>query len=169
MAKDKEVVGDPRDPENQVDNKWYAQFEKGQLELARAIQQLSAVMPKNTVATITTQEPATIDRRRLTTAAEAKKFDRYIGKDFVRLENGKPVKEERYYTPTHCFPLFMTSNQAEFIYRFNVEIWHWETIQDQRVKKVDTCDHYDAKTFDKNFRQTLANVVQVQEEAAQGA
>lgn len=163
MAKP-EQVGDPRDPANQADPKWYAQVAANQAKIAEemlaTLKKMQEGMPVNSPQA-PTLSPAVLDRKALTTKEEAQEYDRFIGKTFVKCDpqTRKVLNAQEFYTPRHWFPQFVSSNQAEFIAKFAVEKWEWsKDANGEEVQKVLNCEHVAARTFALNYRHTMVDI-----------
>jgi hypothetical protein len=151
------MSADKPDKKDEVNPKWAQQFEKATDALTRAVERMApapVLIPSGEV-----------DREQLTTPAEAKVYDRMMEKDFLKLDEKtkKILDTENLYRVVHIYPLYQSSNQAEFIAMFVIEQFVFMNVgEDQPRRQIVTSFNIRAKDFVERYRATVTETVALQ-------
>ena len=108
------------------------------------------------------EKPAQIDRKQLTTPKEADEYEAMIGHEYLKLDEKthKPVDADTFYTPTHVFPRYMTSNPLENVAVFALLKWTWDKNQAGEPYKKNLGEEWCvARDFKKQFCESRVSVV----------
>jgi hypothetical protein len=140
------------DPDNQVDPRWAAQFEKFTAAIAQGVVAQLGLKPGTVI------ERAVPDRESLTTEAEAKEYDDMLQQDFLKIDPAKKKIMDRrtLYKPIHIFPQFQSANPNEFIAYLVIEVYRWEKAPDEsKRRQVVDCFNIKAKLFKEQYKPTM--------------